>query len=299
MTCSLLRMVGPITPHFFVVMPDVLMLNASGRFLLAIALLIGGCLLGVEAQAQSARTVTRTVHLNADGEVAVNVVAGHVRVRTWDSTAVDVRARIEGSGDSQGNARVRVEGGPREVKIKTEGADAGDGGLLALLGFGEAEGPETHYTLRVPATASLSVTTDRAPVEIHGLKGGVSIEGSSSPIQLRDVGGDVKVATFSGSLDADGLQSDLMFATFSGNATVRREAVGGMQLATFSGDAEITLPADAAFDLRTDVSWGGSVTSDFAVPDSSEEGEGPLPIGGGGPTVAFESFSGSLTLRAE
>jgi hypothetical protein len=41
------------------------------------------------------------------------------------------------------------------------------------------------------------------------------------------------------------------------------------------------------------------VTSDFAMPDSAAQEDGSIPIGGGGPMIAFESFSGDLTLRAE
>ena len=132
------------------------------------------------------------------------------------------------------------------------------------------------------------------------MTGTVTVEGSFASVRLRNVAGGATIATFSGSLDADSLRGDLIFATFSGDATVRRQALdGNNQLATFSGSVDLTLPADAAFDFRTDITWGGSISSDFAAPDSSAQDEGPIPIGGGGPTVAFESFSGSLTLRAE
>lgn len=264
-------------------------------------IVLGGALLvGSAVQAQSARTLTETVELETNGEVALNVVKGSVHVVTWDRPTVEVRLRVDGERAAQvESVELRVEGTPRRVTIGTQGGDAEEGGLLALLGFGGASGPDMNYTLRMPAAADLSVTTESAPVEVRGLAGDVSVEGTSSPIHLRNVSGDAMIATFSGSLDADSLRGDLMFATFSGDATVRRQVPNGdNQLATFSGSADVTLPADAAFDLRTDITWGGSVSSDFATPDSSAQ-EGPVPISGGGPTVAFESFSGSLTLRAE
>jgi hypothetical protein len=197
-------------------------------------------------------------------------------------------------------ARLAVEGGPNQVTIGAENTGAESGGVLALMGLAESSGPNLHYTIRMPATADLSVTSESAPVEVRDLTGTVTVEGTSAPIRLHNVAGGATIATFSGSLDADSLRGDLIFATFSGDATVRRRALGGSnQIATFSGSADVTLPADAAFDLRTDITWGGSVTSDFAVPDSLAPDDGPLPVGGGGPTLAFESFSGSLTLRAE
>jgi hypothetical protein len=152
----------------------------------------------------------------------------------------------------------------------------------------------------MPATADLSISAESAPVDVRGLDGSVTVEGASSPVRLRDVDGDATIATFSGSLDADSLRGDLIFATFSGDATVRRRGLGSKhQIATFSGSAEVVLPADAAFDLRTDITWGGDVSSDFAMPDATAQGTDAVPVGGGGPTLAFESFSGSLTLRAE
>jgi hypothetical protein len=271
------------------------------RLLGLVVALLGVFLLGVEAPAQSPRTVADTLDLAPDGTVELNVAAGRVQATTWDRPAVGMTVQIEGESATQvENTRVQVDEQSDRVTIKTEGEEAGDLGLWALLGFEETGGPKLNYALRLPATASLSVTTESAPVEVRGLGGDVTIEGSSAPVRLRDVTGDAIVATFSGPLDADSVRGKIIFATFSGSATVRvRELVGDNQFASFSGDAEITLPADAAFDLRTDITWGGGVTSDFATPDSAAQGADTIPIGGGGPTVAFESFSGSLTLRAE
>jgi len=238
--------------------------------------------------------------MDPDGEVVLSVTAGRVQVSTWERAAVGVTARLTSTAEAEGRiGPVQVEGGSDTVTIKRAGEEV-EGGFWSLLGLGEAEGPETHYTLRVPRTARLSISTKRAPVDVRGLAGELTIEATSSPIRLHDTAGDVTVATFSGSLEADSLRGDLLFATFSGDATVRRRVLDGdNQLASFSGSAEVTLPADAAFDLRTDITWGGEVTSDFVSPDSLGQGEGPVLVSGGGPTVSFESFSGSLTLRAE
>jgi len=265
------------------------------------AVWVGILLPGGKAEAQMSRTFTKTVDIETTGTVTLNVVKGSARVTTWDRPAVEVRAQVDGKNAAQiKKAQLQVEEASREVTIRMQETGGGEGGLLALLGLGESDGPDTHYRIRMPVTADLSLTTESASVEVRGVAGDGTIEGASSPIHLRNVTGDATIATFSGSLDADSLRGDLIFATFSGDATVRRQALDGdHQLATFSGNADITLPADAAFDLQTDITWGGSVTSDFAAPDSSAQGEGPLPIGGGGPTLAFESFSGSLTLRAE
>lgn len=277
------------------------MMSVSVRRILALAVLVGGILGGTAARAQATRMLAKTVDLEADGEVAMTVAVGSARITTWERPEVEIRLRVEGQQAEQiEDAELTVESAPRRVTIEAEHTGSEGGGILALFGLAESSGPDLHYTLRVPATADLSISAESAPVDVRGLDGNVTVEGASSPVRLRDVDGDATIATFSGSLDADSLRGDLMFATFSGNATVRRQRDGGKnQIATFSGSADVTLPADAAFDLRTDITWGGSVTSDFAMPDTTAQEADVVPVGGGGPTLAFESFSGSLTLRAE
>jgi hypothetical protein len=277
------------------------MISASSRYRAFVLFLLGGLVsFGLRVQAQPSRTITKEADLDPDGEVELSLQAGHVQVTTWDQSTVRATVRVTGGNEKTiEEASVRMEGDSRRVTIKTDVGSGEGSGLLVLLGLGGPSGPATHYTLQVPATARLSISTESAPVEVRGLKNNLNVEGASGLVRLRDVEGSANVATFSGSLDADSVRGAINFATFSGNATVRSSRlVDALRLASFSGDAEVILPADAAFDLRTDTGWGGDVTSDFAQPDSTSEGEGAISIGGGGPTIAFESFSGSLRLRA-
>lgn len=270
------------------------------RFL-SLLLLAGATIAGPDARAQHVRTVSRTIDLQPDGKVELSAVAGSVRVATWDRPGVEMSLRMDGNSAAQvDDIRVQVEGDDSHVKIRTNNADPDGVGFLDLIGLGSTEGPTTNYTLRVPTTASLRVTTKSGAVEVVGLEGDVTVEGMSASVHVRDIGGRVISGTFSGPLRAENVRGELIFGTFSGDLFLRAASLPAKsQIGSFSGNAEVVLPADAAFNLRTDVSWGGKVTSDFAMPDSSAEGSGPIPIGGGGPTIAFESFSGDLTLRAE
>lgn len=270
------------------------------RFL-GLLLVSGSVLLGVDAQAQQVRNIQQTIDLKPDGKVQVSATAGSVRVTTWDRPAVEMNLRIEGRNATQvEKTRVMVEEDGGNVKIRTDNADPDGPGLLDLIGLGSAEGPTTNYTLRIPKTASLRVSTTSAEVEVTGLSGDVTVEGNSAPVRVRDIDGRVIAATFSGPLRAENVRGELILATFSGNLHLRLASLPAKsQIGSFSGNAEVILPADAAFDLRTDVSWGGAVTSDFAMPDSLAKEDGTIPVGGGGPQIAFESFSGDLTLRSE
>lgn len=253
------------------------------------------------AWGQPSRVVTDTVDLDPAGGVEIEAQAGSIHVQPWDRSAVGIQVRIEGESSEQLNdTEVTVRKKRQSVIISPEGEDVGDTGFFELLGMTSYEGPKTYYTVRMPRTASLHVRSESAAVEIAGLKGDVTIEGGASPVTLRKVHGDATVATFSGSLTVDDTRGAITFATFSGDATGRLKAIpDDSQFASFSGDVLLTLPADAAFDLRTDVSWGGSVSTDFDGSDASPGEKDVRSFGGGGPLVQFESFSGSLQLRAE
>lgn len=249
-------------------------------------------------QAQHTRTLSRTIEVSADDDVEVATDRGSIQITGWDQSEVGAEVRIEGS-DAQTveNAEIEVEQEEGTVGIRTSGVDPDGPGLLDVLGLTSSDGPDTHFDLRVPRGTSVSVATQSASVEVRGIAVDVSVAGTSSPVRIEEVDGEINVATFSGSIDVENTGGNLRLATFSGPLRVRLAALpGDSQLASFSGDAEVLLPADAGFDLRTDISFDGEITSDFDLPDS--ESEGPTSVGGGGPTIAFESFTGSLTLRA-
>jgi hypothetical protein len=252
-------------------------------------------------QAQQSRTITKTLDRPADGEVEVIAERGRIEVQAWDRPEVEVQAEVragEAGPDDPFPVTVTTEDGT--VLVETASADPDGAGLWTLIGLGGAGGPKMHYSIRMPAAASLSVTTQEGCVWIEGLASEVIVESYSAPVEIRNLSGKVTAATYSGPLRAENVRGPLTLATFSGDATVRGPAPAAKHtVASFSGDAEIVFPADAAFDLLTAISWGGSVTSDFPLPDSTAQGDDPVSIGGGGPSVVYESFSGSLTLRAE
>lgn len=249
-------------------------------------------------EAQHTRTVDRTIELETDAAVELATDRGSIQITGWDRSEVDAQVRIEGP-DAQAvqDAGIEVEDEDGNVSIRTSGVDPDGPGLLDLIGLTSSDGVDTHYELRVPKSTSVSVATQSASVEIRGIGVDVSVAGTSSPVRIEDVDGEIRVATFSGSIEVEKTEGDLRLATFSGDLRARLDALpGDSQLASFSGDAEVLLPANAGFDLRTDITFGGEIASEFDLPEASSEG--PRSVGGGGPTIAFESFSGSLALRA-
>lgn len=264
-------------------------------------LVLTALLLGMNpVQAQQTRTIEKTLDHPSEGEVEVIAEQGTIHVASWDRPDVEVRAEVRDWNAEDDRAPVEVEKEGATVRVKTAFADPDGAGLWTLIGLGEAEGPKMDYTICAPASVSLRVTTQEGYVEVQGMESEVTIEGYSASVAARDLTGELIAATFSGPLRAENVRGPLTFATYSGDVTVHGPTPAAEHtLASFSGDAEVVFPSDAAFDFYTDLSWGGSVTSDFPLPESAAEGDGPVSVGGGGPRLAFESFSGSISLRAE
>ena len=116
--------------------------------------------------------------------------------------------------------------------------------------------------------------------------------------------GQVDPDTFTGSIDVtawnqgpegEGLRGSVQLETFSGDARLRFASLtGDSHLETFSGDVELTLPADAGFELVGDDAFG-NLDSDFALRTEN----GRRISSGGGPRVKVETFSGALRLRKQ
>lgn len=135
----------------------------------------------------------------------------------------------------------------------------------------------------------VEVTTwNRSAVRLHGeTEGAASTADEASEIQATREDSTLTIRPNGKKMDLD------IFTVLESMVWMRGEPNG---LKTIYS---IRVPTDASVVLKTDITWGGGVTSDFAIPDSASQEDKSVPIGGGGPEVIFESFSGSLTLRAE
>lgn len=275
-------------------------LRVLSFLVLSAALFVGG-----RAQGQPVHTRTDTIEVDPDVEVELHAFRGRVEVSTWERSAVRLHGEIEDTASTADEApSIQVAGEDSILTVKPNGKTM-DLDLFTALGAmtwmrGEPEGPMTVYSVRVPVDASVTLSLDAADAAVSGVEGDVKIEGVSSSVDVRDVGGRVIAGTLSGPLYAEDVRGKLIMGTAHGDLQVRLSTLANkLNVDSYTGDAEITLPADAAFNLGTDITWGDGVASDFSIPNSPIREDGTVPIGGGGPTVFFESFTGSLTLKAE
>jgi hypothetical protein len=195
-------------------------------FALLAALSLTGC---IGASTFASHNVESKFHraIPAAGATQVTVinVSGSITVIAWDRSNVDVSALVYGADQGAVNRTHVVTHGGSGITIKTEYDD--NGGV-----FGNTNGAQVDYTIRVPKTIAVSVTNISGPTTLTGL------------------GGNVEASEISGRLDATlgsltGTRSVKMNA-ISGRITVRiaRNSSARVNASTLSGSVNLFFPSD-------------------------------------------------------
>jgi hypothetical protein len=156
-------------------------------------------------------------------------------------------------------------------------------------------------TLRIEVPAESSVvlsTVNDGELMVAGLGGELELHNTNGGITVRDARGPVSANTVNGDITI---------------AFGRAMAAAPMAFSTLNGDVDLTLPAEAKFDVRLK-SENGDIYSDFDIelthkaPKVEEErGKGRYRvsitkelagrIGGGGPEIFLKTFNGDIVLR--
>jgi len=153
--------------------------------------------------------------------------------------------------------------------------------------------------IEVPTDSSVVLSTvNDGDIRVSGLAGELELHNTNGEITVRDARGPVSANTVNGDVT-------VVFG--------RAVAAAPMAFSTLNGDVDLTLPADARFDVRLK-SENGDIYSDFDVeltrqaPKVEEErGKGRYrvsiskelagKIGGGGPEIFLKTFNGDIVLR--
>ena len=279
----------------------------------ALALLVA--LLSSPAFGQASRTITRTFELSRTADVALSAYKGRIDVRSVDGTTARVEVRIEGDEASVDQTRIRFDASGDRLEIETDYDEVEDAqSFFGLFNWGSVDRPATNYTLEIPRTAALDVETYSAATTVTGPVGALEFEAYSADltadrvggplrastysgtVQITRGGGEVEMDTYSGDLRADSLSGPVAFTSYSGSATLGFAALtDDCRFESFSGTVALTLPAEAGAVVETSAS---AFESD--IPARTEPlGDDRIraTIGEGGPTLRFETFGGTLSLR--
>lgn len=262
------------------------------------------------AAAGAEQKVDRTLKAPADGVVAIENVAGSVKVSPWDRDEVSVTGTL---GDEVKELRFVSDGRRTEIEVKLpEGR----------LGRKSGDRMAAHLEVKVPATSGVEVEAVSATVTATGLKGALDVETVSGSIDVDTASRKVQAEAVSGTVTVKGASGHLVASTVSGILRVEGGTFDHVELETVSGsltfagalspkatlDAEsvsgtvdLLFPASvsARFDVET---LSGDVTNQLgpAAERSHEFGPGKelsFKAGAGDATVEVETVSGDVALR--
>lgn len=267
--------------------PTVLLRCVPPALLRGVLVLLLAAVVPRLAHAQE-RSLERTFALDANGSVELSTFSGEVVVSTWGRDEVDVQVRIVGEPDAVDKTKIEFRETRRSISIETNFDDLEDPGMLRDRD--DISPPDTYFTLRIPRTAELELNAFSADIDVSDLAGDLSIEAFSSDIEVDGLDGELSVDIFSGDVEATGLRGEAEVNGFSSSINLSFDALtDDVDVETFSGGATLRLPRDAGFDLDTDLGMSGDLETSFDLSGGEANG--------GGPRIAFKTFSGYLSVR--
>ncbi|MCU1383791.1 MAG: hypothetical protein JWL71_2488 [Acidobacteria bacterium] len=222
--------------------------------------------------------IARTLTLQPGGTLKLKTFSGHVTITGTDRSEVVIdavrrapQARLD---------RIKLD-------IHTSGADvvSVDANQRDRSWWDFASGNnvvETDFDIKVPRRTRLELDVFSSPVSVTGVDGPHRLHGFSSPLVLNDVSGSIRAHTFSGSVT-------IREKTWDPDQTI--------DVDTFSGSVELRVPESARATL-TFHSFSGRLNSEMPLTmhSSTKRSVRAELGGGGGGTLRFKTFSGSVKI---
>lgn len=231
----------------------------------------------------------------ASGEISLRGVEGEtVRVRSLDDKPLGEQFHVE---TGEGFVELR--------QVERPG--------LGIKLFSRGDSPEIE--VEVPHGATVDIETASAEIAASDLSGTKRFRTASGELRLSRFAGALDADTVSGDVDIDGRAPlDLATRSISGDIRVRVPSLRRLDMGTTSGDiwldAELagsgpfamrSISGDATIVGRTGLrieaeTITGDLSSELAHKRESMPGRKVLVVGRPGPTLAFRSVSGDLTV---
>jgi DUF4097 and DUF4098 domain-containing protein YvlB len=228
---------------------------------------------------------SRTIPLKSQGLISLENMNGNIKIEGWDKEEVYLEAEKRIKTDNRKDAEealdqveIIVDEGDNEISIHSR-VPQKSGGIWDWI-FGDHFSVSINYMLRVPQKCQLRIENTNGAIEIGNVEGTIRLETTNGKIAARGIGGEVGAFTTNGSIDSD----------ITGIA-----AEGDVQFTTTNGSIQLTLPQDAAFDLRARTT-NGNIKSDFPVNINGKFIGSRVSgvVNGGGPLVYLETTNGNI-----
>lgn len=225
----------------------------------------------------------KTYSLESGGKVAVANVNGKIEVVAGDGNEVEIVAKKTGRAASEAAARealqrVQIVDSVSDGVIKVETKiDRSAGGLF------NHSSTLVEYTVRLPRSAALDVSTVNGGIEIAGMTGDVVAEATNGGVRARDIGGPIDASTTNGGVHVD----------------LTSVPADGVKLECTNGGVTLSLPADAKATISARVTNGGIDTTDLKLEVRGEVSRRRLDgdLNGGGPRIELSGTNGGITIR--
>jgi hypothetical protein len=233
------------------------------------------------------------VAVNGASSLAVDVDAGDVTVRSEEreDVAVEVVKQSSSVGVDLSKFEFRVE--RPEDRVRLRGVWTGEAGL--------AGGPSMDLDVRVPAPLAVSTAeTSTGDVDVEGVTGDVLARSSTGDVTVRSVTGAVRTETKTGDVVVADVEAFAGASASTGDVEVEVPAVDGdTEVETSTGDVTAAVGSDVDAVVRAETSTGDVDVSGLELLDATVgEKVASGTIGDGGPTRAFETSTGDVTLTA-
>ncbi len=236
---------------------------------------------------QGVARIDTVVAFSSNGTVELSLIAGSMRVSTWDRNQVRVIASTSGPPSLQFDAS--------SSHITLE--QTGSGWRNNRNGDGDAVGRAT-YEVTVPTGAHATLSAVSGSVDVAGVRGPVEVSNVSGRVDVRDVGSSLSVEGVSGRITATNVGSDARIENVSGPISVTGVA-GTVSAETVSGSIIIgNVRGDRvhATSVSGSIDFTGSVSGSGRYEFETHSGRTDLRLGSNAnATVSVETFSGSVS----
>jgi hypothetical protein len=201
---------------------------------------------------------------------------GGATVKGWSRNEVLVRARVEGWGATDTDAKVMAS----QVYIDASGGNV------------QARGPEStnndgwsvSFEIFVPQATSLMVKTVNGGITVSDIRGNLRFEATNGGINLKRLAGEVAGSTVNG-----GMNLELMGTTWDGSQ---------IQVTTRNGGVNISIPENYSAHFQTET-MNGSLQTEFPLnmPGELRSRNHDFTIGAGGPLIHITTTNGGVKLK--
>ncbi len=275
----------------------------------------------------NAERVDKTLEVDRDGDIRIEVIEGKVVVEGWDKPSVRVTGQVpdienfvfKTGGDDTlieveskhgfwgghkrgGYAKLTVYA-PKQSKIYTEGASSS----FVITGMNSSVSASTM-------SGDITLEGGRGKVDLESVSGDVTALNSTGKLTLASVSGDIEAKvkskffeaqSVSGSIEADIGEADhVELETVSGDieANLFLMKSGELDADTVSGDIELKFlndNLDASFEI--DTGPGGDIrnliTDDKQTKSFAFSGSMEFKVGKGSASVEIETMSGTVRIE--